>query len=107
MEDELFEVVTRAYPYRELSRKDYDDLLTMLADGIASQRGRFGAYLLATAVNKRLKARPRWRDGRIMNGGAPETARQASALGSDPVGQHGQQVVNNPCGKARDKDKRA
>src|SRR5438445_9243391 len=34
-----------AYPYRELERKDFDDLLTMLGDGIASQRGRFGAYL--------------------------------------------------------------
>ncbi|HEV7673562.1 MAG TPA: DEAD/DEAH box helicase, partial [Candidatus Angelobacter sp.] len=44
-EDELFTLVKRAYPYRELERKDFDDLLTMLADGIASQRGRFGAYL--------------------------------------------------------------
>src|SRR5262249_1007272 len=56
-EDELFAVVRRAYPYRELERKDYDDLLTMLADGIAAQRGRFGAYLYRDRVNKRLKAR--------------------------------------------------
>src|SRR5258706_64928 len=74
-EDELFDVVTRAYPYRELSRKDYDDLLTMLADGIASQRGRFGAYLYRDRVNKRLKARRGSRMIAIMNGGAiPETA---------------------------------
>src|SRR5882672_9352361 len=74
-EDELFDVVTRAYPYRELSRKDYDDLLTMLADGIASERGRFGAYLYHDRVNKRLKARRGARMVAIMNGGAiPETA---------------------------------
>src|SRR5262245_26908317 len=74
-EDELFAVVRRAYPYRELERKDYDDLLTMLADGIAAQRGRFGAYLYRDRVNKRLKARRGARMIAIMNGGAiPETA---------------------------------
>ncbi len=74
-EDELFTLVKRAYPYRELERKDFDDLLTMLADGIASQRGRFGAYLFRDRVNKRLKARRGARMIAIMNGGAiPETA---------------------------------
>ncbi|MGC2744736.1 MAG: DEAD/DEAH box helicase, partial [Candidatus Angelobacter sp.] len=74
-EDELFALVTRAYPYRELERKDFDDLLTMLGDGIASQRGRFGAYLYRDRVNKRLKARRGARMIAIMNGGAiPETA---------------------------------
>ena len=74
-EDELFTLVKRAYPYRELERKDFDDLLTMLADGIASQRGRFGAYLYRDRVNKRLKARRGARMIAIMNGGAiPETA---------------------------------
>src|SRR5260221_2607519 len=47
----------------------------MLADGIASQRGRFGAYLYRDRVNKRLKARRGSRMIAIMNGGAiPETA---------------------------------
>src|SRR5207302_4363984 len=55
-EDELFSVVTRSYSYRQLERKDFDDLLTMLADGIASQRGRFGAYLYRDRVSRRLKA---------------------------------------------------
>jgi ATP-dependent Lhr-like helicase len=74
-EDELFALVKRAYPYRDLERKDYDDLLVMLADGIASQRGRFGAYLYRDRVNKRLKARRGARMVAIMNGGAiPETA---------------------------------
>ncbi|HZD95804.1 MAG TPA: DEAD/DEAH box helicase, partial [Candidatus Sulfotelmatobacter sp.] len=74
-EDELFELVRRAYPYRDLERSDFDDLLTMLADGIASQRGRFGAYLFRDRVNKRLKARRGARMIAIMNGGAiPESA---------------------------------
>jgi ATP-dependent helicase Lhr and Lhr-like helicase len=74
-EDELFALVKRAYPYRELERKEFDDLLTMLGDGIASQRGRFGAYLYRDRVNKRLKARRGARMIAIMNGGAiPETA---------------------------------
>ena len=73
-EDELFNLITRAYPYRELERKDYDDLLSMLSDGIASQRGRFGAYLYRDRVNRRLKARRGSRMVAIMNGGAiPET----------------------------------
>jgi ATP-dependent Lhr-like helicase len=74
-EDELFALVKRAYPYRDLERKDYDDLLVMLADGIASQRGRFGAYLYRDRVNRRLKARRGARMVAIMNGGAiPESA---------------------------------
>ena len=74
-EDELFEVVTRAFPYRTLERKDFDDLLTMLSDGIVAQRGRFGAYLYRDRVNRRLKARRGSRMIAIMNGGAiPETA---------------------------------
>jgi ATP-dependent Lhr-like helicase len=73
-EDELFATITRAYPYRGLQRQDFDDLLAMLADGIASQRGRFGAYLYRDRVNKRLKARRGARMVAIMNGGAiPET----------------------------------
>ncbi|HEX7288614.1 MAG TPA: DEAD/DEAH box helicase [Candidatus Angelobacter sp.] len=73
-EDELFVLAKRAYPYRELERSDYDDLLAMLSDGIAAQRGRFGAHLYRDRVNRRLKARRGARMIAIMNGGAiPET----------------------------------
>ena len=74
-EGELFAMLTRAYPYRDLRRQDYDELLVMLSDGIAAQRGRFGAYLHRDRVNERLKARRGARMIAIMNGGAiPETA---------------------------------
>jgi ATP-dependent helicase Lhr and Lhr-like helicase len=73
-EDELFTAVRGAYPYRDLTQGDFDDLLGMLADGVAPQRGRFGAYLYRDRVNKRLKARRGARMVAIMNGGAiPET----------------------------------
>src|SRR5450432_2235982 len=73
-EDELFALVKRAYPYRDLERKDYDDIVAMLADGIASQRGRYGAYLYHDKVNRKLKARRGARMVAIINGGAiPET----------------------------------
>src|SRR5262249_38672441 len=40
-EDALFEVCRRAYPYRDLSREDYEAVLEMLGEGIAPQRGRY------------------------------------------------------------------
>ena len=74
-EDELFATVRRAFPYRDLERKDFDDLLAMLSEGIASQRGRYGSYLHRDRVNRRLKARRGSRMIAILNGGAiPETA---------------------------------
>src|SRR5436853_1160983 len=44
-EDELFALVKRAYPYRNLSRETYDSVLEMLSEGIAARRRRYGAYI--------------------------------------------------------------
>ncbi len=64
-----------AYPYRELPRKDFDDVVTMLAEGVATSRGRSGAYLHHDRVNGRLRARRGARMAAITSGGAiPETA---------------------------------
>jgi len=73
-EDELFDTVRRAYPYRQLPRKDFDDVVTMLADGIAARRGRYAAYLHRDLVNRRLRGRRGARLAAITSGGAiPET----------------------------------
>ena len=57
-EDELYELVTRAWPYRALSRHDFDAVLGMLTDAVNStRRGRQSAYLHGDAVNHRLRAR--------------------------------------------------
>jgi ATP-dependent Lhr-like helicase len=74
-EDDLFQMCRRAYPYRELSRSDYEAVLDMLSEGIAPARGRWGAYLHRDRVNRRLKARKGARLTAITCGGAiPEIA---------------------------------
>jgi len=74
-EDALFELVRRAYPYRNLPRADFDAILEMLSDGIAARRGRYGAYLYRDRVNGRLRGRRGSRMLAITNGGAiPDNA---------------------------------
>jgi ATP-dependent Lhr-like helicase len=74
-EDALFQLCRRAYPYEELARADYEAVLEMLSEGIAPQRGRWGAYLHRDRVNRRLHARKGARLTAITCGGAiPEIA---------------------------------
>jgi len=74
-EEDLFQVVRRAYPYRDLARADFDALLEILAEGITARRGRYGAYLHRDRVWHRLRGRRGSRMVAITNGGAiPESA---------------------------------
>ena len=74
-EDELFELVRSAYPYRDLVRSRFDAIVTMLSDGITTQRGRSGAYLHRDQVNGRVRGRRGARLAAITSGGAiPDTA---------------------------------
>src|SRR5579863_6369380 len=74
-EDELLDLVRRAYPYRDLTRETYDSILEMLSEGIAARRGRYGAYLHRDRVNRKLRARRGARLAAITSGGAiPENA---------------------------------
>ncbi|MGA8153523.1 MAG: DEAD/DEAH box helicase [Terriglobales bacterium] len=74
-EEELFRLITRAYPYRNLSRKTYETVLEMLSEGIAARRGRHGAYIHRDRINHRLRGRRGSRLAAITSGGAiPETA---------------------------------
>ena len=71
----LFELVRRAYPYRNLKLETYHALLEMLSEGIAAKRGRYGAYLHRDRVNGKLRARRGARLASITSGGAiPDTA---------------------------------
>jgi ATP-dependent helicase Lhr and Lhr-like helicase len=69
-EDEMFALVRRAYPYRNLTRATFDSILEMLAEGIASKRGRYGAYLHRDRVNGKLRPRRGARLAAITSGGA-------------------------------------
>ena len=74
-EDELFALLRRAYPYRNLSRETYEAVLEMLSEGIAARRGRYGAYIHRDRINRKLRARRGARLAAITSGGAiPETA---------------------------------
>ncbi len=71
----LFNVFRRAYPYRNLARLRFDELVALLTDGIESSRGRYGAYLLHDAINGHLHPRRGARSIAISNGGAiPDVA---------------------------------
>ena len=74
-ENDLFALVRRAYPYRNLPRETFDSIIQMLSEGIASRRGRYGTYLHRDQVNGRIRARRGSRLAAITSGGAiPETA---------------------------------
>jgi len=70
----LYNVMRRAYPYRDLTRPQFDELLVLLHEGIESGRGRYGAYILRDGVHQELHPRRGARMIAIANGGAiPDT----------------------------------
>jgi ATP-dependent Lhr-like helicase len=80
-EDNLFQMVRRAYPYRKLEREQFDSVIRMLAEGFSTKRGRRSAYLHHDAVNHRIRGRRNARISAITSGGAiPDTADYAVVL---------------------------
>jgi len=73
--EELLALARRAYPYRELGREEFDEVLEMLAEGVATRRGRRSAHLHHDRVQERVRRRRGARLAAITSGGAiPETA---------------------------------
>ena len=56
-EDDLYTLMRRAWPYRDLARADFAAIVTMLADGFSTRRGRRGALIHHDAVNRMLRGR--------------------------------------------------
>jgi ATP-dependent helicase Lhr and Lhr-like helicase len=74
-EDALFDLVRRAYCYRDLPRSDFDECVAMLAEGFSTRRGRHGALIHRDAVHRMLRARRGGRLTAITSGGAiPDNA---------------------------------
>jgi ATP-dependent Lhr-like helicase len=74
-EDDLFELVQCAFPYRDLPRADFDNVIEMLSEGIATNRGRSGAFLHRDQINNVVRGRRGARLAAITSGGAiPENA---------------------------------
>jgi ATP-dependent Lhr-like helicase len=73
-EDELFAMFRRAWPYRQLTREDFDEIVDLVSVGIETGRGRRMAYLHRDRVNGRLRGRRGARLAALTSGGAiPET----------------------------------
>ena len=74
-EEDLWDLVRSAYPFRDLPRRDFEQVLHMLCEGVAPSRGRRGAHLHRDRVNGMLRARRGARLVSMTNGGAiPDTA---------------------------------
>ena len=74
-ETALYNVLRRAYPFRNLTPQLYEQLLGLLHNGIESSRGRYGAYILRDRVQGQLHTRRGARSIAIGNGGAiPDTS---------------------------------
>ncbi|MDD5033475.1 MAG: DEAD/DEAH box helicase [Methylococcaceae bacterium] len=74
-EDELFATLRRAWPYRDLERAEFDEVVKMLAEGFSTRRGLRGAYLHRDGIYRRLMARKGARLTAITCGGAiPDNA---------------------------------
>ncbi len=74
-EEALWRLARRAYPYRELTRGEFAQVLEMLAEGISTRRSRRSAYIHRDRVHGMLRPRRSARLAAITNGGAiPDTA---------------------------------
>ena len=74
-EDELYALVRRAWPYRDLAREDFAALVAMLAEGFTTRRGRRGALIHHDAVNHVLRGRRGARLTALTSGGTiPDNA---------------------------------
>jgi ATP-dependent Lhr-like helicase len=84
-EDALFALVKKAAPYAQLERRDFDAVVDVMSEGIATSRGRAGALLHRDAVHRKLKARRGARLAAMTSGGAiPDNANYDVIL--DPEG---------------------
>ncbi|MGO9232831.1 MAG: DEAD/DEAH box helicase [Methylocella sp.] len=74
-EDELLALLRRAWPYRNLTRADFESVVLMLAEGFSTKRGRRGALIHHDAVNRILRGRRGARLTAMTSGGAiPDNA---------------------------------
>src|SRR5881296_2938374 len=69
-ESDLYERVRSAYPYRDLTRAEFDAVVQMLAEGFTTRRGRRSAHIHYDGINKKLTGRRGARIAAITSGGA-------------------------------------
>jgi ATP-dependent Lhr-like helicase len=73
-EAELHALLKRAWPYRRLTREQFEEILELVSAGIETGRGRRMGYVHRDLVNEHLRARRGARLASLTSGGAiPET----------------------------------
>ncbi len=74
-EEALWLLMRAAYPYRDLQRQEFEQVLEMLSEGVETRRSRRSAYIHRDRINGMLRPRRGARLTAITNGGAiPDTA---------------------------------
>jgi ATP-dependent helicase Lhr and Lhr-like helicase len=74
-ENGLLALLRGAYPFRDLQREEFDEVLRMLAEGFTTRRGRHGALIHHDSVNHLLRGRRGARLTAITSGGTiPDNA---------------------------------
>ena len=68
--DKLYALFSNAYPYRELSRQEFDITIQMLAEGYSTRRGRRGTHLHLDSINNKVRTRRGANLVSLTNGGA-------------------------------------
>ena len=85
-EEELFNLMRRAWPYRDLTLKEYGEVLQMLSEGFSTRRGRKRALIHRDAVNRKLRPRDGLRLTAVTSGGTiPDTADYAVVLSPQEI----------------------
>jgi len=68
--DKLYALITNAYPYRDLGREEFNEIVRMLSEGYSTRRGRRGTHLHLDEINNRVRARRGANLISLTNGGA-------------------------------------
>ncbi|MGH8796849.1 MAG: DEAD/DEAH box helicase, partial [Caldimonas sp.] len=80
-EDALYDSLRRAWPYAELSRASYADVVRMLSEGYTTRHGPRAGYVHRDAVHRRLREKKGARLVALTSGGTiPETGDYAVLL---------------------------
>jgi ATP-dependent Lhr-like helicase len=69
-EDALLALFRQSYPYRDLTKETFLEVVEMLARGYITRRGRRGALIHHDSLNRKLRSRKGSRLSAIVNGGA-------------------------------------
>jgi ATP-dependent Lhr-like helicase len=82
----LYDWMRRAWPYRELSRADFDAAVRMVAEGYATRRGARAGLIHRDAVNRKLRGRKGGRMTALMSGGTiPDTGDYAVLMEPEAI----------------------